>query len=266
MIYLNLFVLVLVGFGPDSLADEATTGRKILAEYQDAIITARIVVRYQMETGGREMVRNENVNEAIATVIDPSGLAILSLSNTDPTSLFPEFGFGGEDIPKHSWESYVSDITMITGDGQEIPARVLLRDKDLDLAFIRPREREERRFVAIDLTQDTRPAIMDKILILTRLGRVGDRAPYISLNRIQARVDKPRTFYVSGLANVDNGLGAPVFSLDGKVVGIILLRILKTKQPMFGGMFGGMSSMGVLPMILPAEEILKVAKQARDIK
>lgn len=244
--------------------DEISAARDIIKNWQDAIVTAKIVVRYQMATGGREMSRNENVTEAIATIIDPSGLAVLSLSNTDPTSLLSGFSYGGVDMEGPSWESFVSDVKMIMADGEEIPSKVLLRDKDLDLVFIRPRDNKNRTFIAVDLSKNSDPEVMDKILVLSRLGRVGDRAPYISLCRIQAIVKKPRTFYFSSLSSVENSLGAPVFSLDGRTIGIVLLRILKSKQPMmFGGMFGGT---GVLPIILPAENILKVAKQAAEVK
>lgn len=236
--------------------------REIL-KYSEAVITVKITSRYQMEAGGREMLKHENVFEATGTVISPDGLSVLSLANTDPTRLFTGFP-PGLDMPRRSWGSSITDIKMVMADGEEIPAEVLLRDKDLDLIFIRPKVK--RKFVSLDLSHEMRPEVMEPIFILSRLGRVADRSPFISLAHIQAIVEKPRLFYVSSLDGAENGIGAPVFTTDGKIIGIVVLRIKLKRGFSYGNPFGGISQMGILPVILPAKLVLEVARQAEEVK
>ncbi len=55
--------------------------------------------------------------------------------------------------------------------------------------------------------------------------------------------------------------GAPAFSLDGNILGIFVTRAISLK----GGSARDMRN-SVTPIILPAEEILKAAKQAPEAK
>ena len=78
------------------------------------------------------------------------------------------------------------------------------------------------------------------------------RAPAVSIGRIEAIVEKPRTFYLLGESMWAYSLGAPVFSLDGKLVGILFLRTAKSQaDPMSGFMFSNLNQMGMMPAILP---------------
>lgn len=235
---------------------EAAAARKIIRKWQDAVITVKMVIKQRMVYGGREMSKGENKTEATATVIDPSGLAVLSLFLTDPTSISNFFNEG---------QSEITDLKMLLSDGKEVPARIVLRDRDLDLAFIRPAEKLSKPIPALDISKDAKPDILDYIVVLTRLGKVASRVPSVCLDRIQAIVKKPRTFYIPGPVAMDAGLGVPVFSLDGKVIGMLMLRILPSKGTGMGNIFGGMSGMGMLPVVLPAEDILEVSKQVPEV-
>ena len=55
--------------------------------------------------------------------------------------------------------------------------------------------------------------------------------------------------------------GAPAFSLDGNILGVFVTRAISLK----GGSARDMRN-SVTPIILPAEEILKAAKQAPEAK
>jgi hypothetical protein len=70
-------------------------------------------------------------------------------------------------------------------------------------------------------------------------------------------------FYVPGMAAMGSELGAPAFAADGNIIGLLLLRTLPGRSAMGGGMMG-MSSMGILPVILPASDVLTAAKQAPE--
>lgn len=230
-------------------ADEpARAAREIINKWQDVVITVKIVI---------EMQEYENKTEAFATIIDSSGLAVLSLSMVDPGSMT------WSDMPDTRIASKIKDIKMIMSDGNEAPAKIVLRDEDLDLVFIQPTEKSIKSLPALDLKNNAKIDIMDQIVILARLGEVTGYVPTASLCRIQAIVKKPRTFYLSDFTEALSGLGAPAFSLDGKVVGILLLRIAKSKT-ISANIFSAMG--GMMPIILPAEEVLDVAEKIPNAK
>jgi hypothetical protein len=92
---------------------------------------------------------------------------------------------------------------------------------------------------------------------------VGNRATVVSLGRIEAVLTKPRTFYVLGQTTWGYSLGAPVFALDGKVAGLVLLRNTKADLDTTRGfLFDNLSKFGMMPVILPAEDVHEAAKSA----
>ena len=253
-----LAALALAG-APAWGADEAAAGRKVARAWQDAVVTVRLVLSTRVVMQGREVSKSESTSVAAATVIDPSGLAVLSFSETDPTEAFRRMELGGEDKFKFSMDSEMTDLKMRLSDGTEVPAEIVLRDKDLDMAFVRPSESLEEPIPAVDLKKSAGLGALDTVVLLGRLGKVASWATSVTLDRVQAVVKKPRTFYIPGAAAWNGQLGTPAFSLDGKIAGVLLLR-----RPPFGG--GGFSAfqgshMSELRVILPSEDIIEAAEQ-----
>jgi hypothetical protein len=60
-------------------------------------------------------------------------------------------------------------------------------------------------------------------------------------------------------------MGCPAFTLDGKILGVFVMRAVRGSSGGGGGMFGGQRS-NLTGIILPAEDILKAAKQAPEVK
>ena len=137
----------------------------------------------------------------------------------------------------------------------------MLRDKDLDLAFIRPKQKPAKPLAAIDFTKAAKPALLDQVIILHRLGTVASRSLAACMDRVQSIVEKPRTFYIPGVASMGASLGAPIFAMDSGPIGLLLLRTLQTKSADMS-LFSGLSGMGLTYMVLPAADILEAAKQA----
>jgi len=225
----------------------------------------RLVVETTTSFGGTEANVDEEKAEATGTMIDPSGLTVVSLSETDPSALMQHFMSAyGSDEMRFKVDSKITDIKLRFADGKEVPAKVVLRDKDLDLAFVRPEEELPEPAPAVDLAQSAVPQLADQLVTLSRLGDVGDWAISVGLDRITAIVEKPRTMYVPSGAGFMGGLGAPAFGLDGKLLGIMVLRSTPSRQGF--GMFSGMDDLGMLPVILPAADVLEVAKQATALE
>ena len=270
LIALAAGLLPLLSTGPASADAAAEAGQKVLKRWQEAVVTVKIVNQLRMVVEGREVNKTENKSEAIATIIDPAGLAVLSLSMTDPTripNLFSEAQGPGEDTPKSKYESSVPDLKIVLPNGKEVAARFVLRDKDLDLAFIRPTLKPAEPLPALDLAENALPGVLEPVFVVTRLGKAAGYAPSISMLRIQSIMKKPRTFFLPDFTADESGLGAPVFTADGKVIGILLLRIFVPPGGGGGNILGGASAMGIIPAILPAADVAEIAKQAtKEVK
>ena len=251
--------------------DAAKSGREILAKCQTAVVTVKLAIKQSMSMGGRDQ-KSESKTETTGTVIDSSGLTVVSLATTDPGSAMKDtyaraMAARGADMSQFKLESELSEVKIVLADGTEIPAEVVLRDKDLDLAYLRPSDKPAKPLAFVDLAQDAKAQILDEVIVVNRLSQVANRVPAISIGRIEAIVDKPRTFYVLGQSMWGYALGSPVFSLNGKLVGILFLRSAKTQADQSSGfMFSNLSVFGMMPIILPASDIVDGAKQALEAK
>jgi len=251
-----------------AVADEdAEKGRDIVERWESSVVTVRLVMEQRVVVGGREMSKSEGKNEVTGTIIDPSGLVVVSFFSTSPNELYQQMAAAmGQDSGDWKMESETTDVKIRLPDGNELPAKIVLRDKDLDLAFIRPVEKPAEPLPAVDLSAKGAPELLDTVVVINRLGRVASWATAVYIDRIHAIAEKPRRFYVpGGMGAMESELGCPAFTLDGKAVGILVLRVLPSGGGGMGSAFGGMSGAGMLPVILPSEDILEVAKQAPEI-
>ena len=156
--------------------DTRGPARDVVRKWQSAIVNVRIVLKMRMSMGGREMQASDDPVDAVGTVIDPSGLTVLSLGALNPGALMSRImgsNSGSSGEPQVEITSEPTDVKIRLSDGTELPARIVLRDEDLDLAFLRPTRKPEKPLVSIDLNQSAKPALLDQVLVLTRLGRVG---------------------------------------------------------------------------------------------
>jgi len=264
------FLLILTCLMTASLSraqDLTAKGREIFKKHQTSVITIELVIKSKFGFGGGGDAR-ESRQEVTGTVIDPSGLTAVSLSSTDPSAMLSSFmgGLGGDDEEslKLKIESEVSDIKLLTHDGSELPAEIVLRDKDLDLAFIRPKTKPSAPLPALDLSNSAKVDVLDQVIAVNRLGKVAGRAYAASIERIHAVVQRPRLFYVPGSDTTATGLGCPAFTADGKLVGLFVMRSLKSG----GGAMGlfNMQSPPIISVLLPAEDVRKVAAQVPAAK
>ena len=250
---LGLAALMLLVGAPLAADDAGASARAIADKHGAAVVPVQVVVKMRVAYEGEEVDEDESSNELTATVIDPSGLALCALSEVDPTHMIELWQ---EEDPNYKIDAQVTDLKFVFPDGKEVPAKIVLRDRDLDLAFIRPTTPPDEPFAAVDLAQAAQPQVMDEIVVLGRLGDVANRETWLALDRITAIITKPRTLYIAGLDVWVAGLGVPAFTLDGKAVGITVMRAISA-----AGSVGGSGNSSV-PVIMPAAGILEVAQQA----
>jgi len=258
-------LLALAAAGAPVLAqDDRIAGREIVKKWQNAIVTVRVVLKMRVSVGGREMQSMDESVETVGTVIDPSGLTVLSLGALNPGAMMNKMmGGGGSGQERMEFGSEPSDVKLRLSDGRELPARIVLRDEDLDLAFLRPTAKPDKPLVAINLADEGKPALLDSVVVLTRLGRVGGWTPAASLQTIGAIIEKPRTFYVVETGSA-GGMGTPAFTPSGKVVGLLTMRSIQTGRTGMFSMMGGSEGLGLLPVILPAADVRDIAQQAPE--
>ncbi|HNY85296.1 MAG TPA: hypothetical protein PKN23_02270 [Candidatus Hydrogenedentes bacterium] len=228
-------------------ADElAEKGRAVFESTKASVVTVKIVS--SISFGGQDREREAEAN---AVVIAGDGLAVLSLSAVDPTAILAMMGEEMEGTT-----SKLVSLKMVYGDSSEHDAELVLRDKDLDLGFIRPLEKPAEALPFVNPETAAVPAVMDPVVVVGQLGPVAQRAHTAFVERIEGMVEKPRSFYFLGTHRSDSVLCSPVFTLDGALVGVGTLRMQK------GGTTGGDSMVVVIPTAQVRELLDQVPPRA----
>jgi S1-C subfamily serine protease len=251
---LNLLAVASTLLAATCHADEsADKGRDIFKKNQHAVVTVQEVLKVTSSGGGRSSNPREIKQDLTGTVIDPSGLTVMALSAVDPAEL------GRRLSDEYKVETQVNDLKILLDDGTEVPSEIVLRDKDLDLAFIRPKSKPSAPMAAVDLSKSSAVEMLEPVIALNRLNRAAGRAYSASVERIDAVIQKPRTFYIPDAGQSTSSLGSPAFTLDGNIVGIFVMRAIS------GGESGSRND-NMTAILIPAEDILKGAKQAPEAK
>jgi hypothetical protein len=233
-------------------AGTRSAGRALLERHGPALATIRLTVKTRMVYEGREQTSSDSTVEVAGTVLTPDGLTALSDFTTHPETLFQR-GAGG---PR--FETETSDVKLVLADGRELPARFVLRDNDLDLAFVAPLE-PVSGLACVRLEKGATPAPLDDLLFLSQLGRSFNRAPAVTVGRVRAVVKRPRTFVVPGVVEGLLALGGPAFDVRGRPVGLVVLR-----RSAEGADLHGLRDLldTMTAVVLSAQDVNEVADQA----
>lgn len=241
--------------------DLKQTAKAVSEKYHKSVVTVRVVIRLKQNYMGQTRDQEQKL-ELNGTVIDPSGLTVTSASALDPAS---SFRMMAQMTNQFKIESEVKETTLLLEDGTEVEADIVLKDTNMDMAFIKPREAGQP-YDAVGLKPFGKPLqLLDELLVVSRLGKVGNRAILISSGRVGAFVKGPRSFYV-GDDNLGSAVGCLAFNEEGVAVGILL-----TKQNQDGGDGGfGMGRRRAgdlsLTVLRPIEDLIEIADQARQVK
>jgi len=231
------------------------TAKQAYGQWKDAVVTVKLVRKMRMVAQGREMDTSEDESEIVGTVIHESGLTAASLFAADPQSAFAErWSRAGVSV-----DTQITQAKIVLADGKEIPGKVVLRDKDLDLIYIRPDDKTLKlKHVPVDRGAEL--SVLSPVILLGRLDRSADRAPTVRVERVSAVVEKPRLMYVLAMG-VDsmNDFGAPVLDEKGDPVGLMLVKVAPA------GAGRAVRSSGLLsPVVMPGEQVAKITKQALE--
>jgi S1-C subfamily serine protease len=222
----------------------AAAGRALVKRYADAIVSVELVVTLKVKMGEKEAPPREQRIEVNGTVISPSGLTVTTLGQVDPQATLEALraGGGGGGRGVEIVGSEFKEVKLRLANGTEVPARFVLKDADLDLAFMAPEatpENAARKFPD--------GALLGDFFYVGRAAKIQQRVPLVRTTEIIGVVEKPRRLYLL-TEQAAQWMGTPVFNAAGRVLGITL-------QHFANGQRSGL-------IVLPAEDISEMAKQA----
>lgn len=229
---------------PAAQADEADYA-KLSAEKSPACVMVKFVLKIKGAAG--EM---DNESETNGVMIEPDGLVLCSNSQ-----------LGGGPLMRPGVQATPTEIKILVGDDtQGLDARLVARDSDLDLTWLRIKQPGERKFAAIDLTRSAAPKLGERLYTLVRLGKYFDRAVVLREIRLGGETKKPRHLYVPS-ASV-GGLGLPIFSAAGEFVALSVVQLPDAEELQNAtSMTAYAGGNGIL---LPAAEVAKATQRAKE--
>lgn len=221
--------------------------RALAAKYQASAVTLSLVVK--IGTGGGE---TQTEMEAGGVLLDSSGLVVTTNTGIDPMAAYAQEAeqYGA------AMTTRVVGVKILLAGGTEIPAAVVLRDKDKNLAFVRPLKKPSVQLTGISFATDAVAELGDPLYLLGRQGKTAGRALAARATRVVSVMDKPRRFYVLDNTH-ESAVGCVAFNEKGQPLGLLTLRFPIGKARY---------SEGNLPVIIPARDVLEVARQAPQAK
>jgi hypothetical protein len=256
----GMLVCLAAHVGAQSI-DERAAAREIVARHGEAIVTVMGTLKAHMSRAGQDRTAPDQAVQASATVLDPSGLVVVSLSALDPGEIAARNP--GLERAKVTMTTELVDLKIRLVDGTELPARMVLRDADLDLLFVRPVTEPPKPMPALS-PSPVRLTPMDAVIIVQRFGESAGWKAGAAVGTVEVVVDKPRTLYVVAVTTAGHGIGASVFDIKGQFAGVLALRpIGDPKTYALTGMQGdALQALGMVRVVVPAADIFEVAKQA----
>lgn len=242
---------------PAALAQDATPSpaaaeaKRFVDEKAPAVVTIKYLLKH--EEGEQEM-------EVPGLVIDPSGLILASNINMGGMTPAMARAVGGSPPTP-------AEIKILIGDDNEgLEAKVIARDSELDLAWLRLKDPPKSPLASVDLAHPAAIGLGDRVIGLERLGKFFDRAPMLREDRIGAVLSKPRTLYLPASLLL-TGFGVPVFDSAGNIAGVsIFLPPDAEDMEGEGGGYGDRRSANFIRrgLILPTAEVASATRRALE--
>ncbi len=265
-------MLPMLAFAGSLAAQPAGPGidlAKVLAERAPAVVTVQVVVQVKMsgKMGSSMGEKQEFQTEASCVVISPAGLVLCSNTLLGGYMSLIQRVMGG----KIEMTATPTQIKILLADEPKpLEAKLLVRDSDLDLAWLQVKAPEGKTFAYVDLSRSATPKVGDPFVAVRRLDKFFDRTPTVYEGKIGGTIRKPRTLFVP-TSTAESALGLPALSASGEVLGILVLQFPDSGSDLSesGGPFGRLETSArvqelVRGFILPAADVLKATKRATE--
>jgi S1-C subfamily serine protease len=243
-------------------ADLAAQAREILGHDQDSIINVSAMCKLDMSGSGLPFAMSgfgdAQETQCTGTVIDAAGLTVVSYTALNPmdkiSGAMKKIKMGDEDNAVKS-KTELNRIQMHLADGTELSARLVFKDKELDLAFLVPDPKEGEKapaFTPVKLGPATAKEL-DDVVVLSRHAKELGYQPIVTVGQVTSVIKKPRAMYD---LSTPGQPGALVFLPDGQLLGLTVSFSGEEESLSF-------SEMQMQVLVLPAPEISKLADQAK---
>jgi len=215
---LLLLLALLASLVPLRAGDAAATAaRRLLAEKADAVVVVRATVSMTVAAGDRPSQSEDRSVETLGTVVSPEGLVLVSAAAIDPGVLADGRTVQTPGGPiRLSVVSDIKEAFLVLGDGTELAARVVIKDKDLNLALLAPVAKPAQPLVALDPAPGAELKVADEVIVLGRMGKGLERAPRVDIDQVCAVIAKPRPLAIIHIPFP----GCPVLDLGGRLAGV----------------------------------------------
>jgi hypothetical protein len=239
---------------PGVAADIRDVARDALANHRAAIVTVKLTLKQRFIADGRERNTSESQLEIAGTLLTPEGLTVVSDVASNPAAMAMAAPGSNTRL-----DTETGAVEIALPDGREVAARFVLRDSDLDLAFLMPREPLEG-LPSIELVDAPAPRPLDDLIFLFPLSKSLNREIAVTIDAVRGVIQKPRTFVVADSFIGLQSLGCPVFDQSGRAVGLVVMR----RSPVRARPSGGFRDMFEFlnPVVLTATDVNGVAEQA----
>lgn len=257
---------------PGLAAGDTSPGETSNGPYQtllakaDALVTVKFVLQVKMNGGDSEVD-----GEITCQLIDPRGLVLCS--NTElggfVTLMSRAMGRGGGNMSAAPTEIEV----VLPGSTAGVKGRLLTRDSDRDLAWIRADEPPgDTPLPYLDFRHSAELGVGETFYNLRRLHKFFGSLPVVSEGTVGAVTRKPRRLLVPARPS-SPGFGVPVFTADGRLVGVTVLQLPGAEDDP-ASLFGNpMSMLGtsvslqdmIGGLVLPASEVVQATELALEV-
>ena len=242
-----LTALVFAGQAVPVFSQEKTVeeqARALVEQYKPAMVVVTVKGKLEATTSGAPLPSRDQQRRTLGVTVADNGLIVVSNAAIDAS-----VGLTGQKarvddkvVQIKTAKTIFSEIEISYGDSTLLHGEVVRQDVDADVAFIRPDIAEAKAlkkavFPKVDLTTfaaTAQPA--DRVVGLSRSSAVYGYMPTLVLGRITGVYKGDRTFFVTSAGTAQ---GIPVFTLEGKPVGITVVRIVDGKP---SGVLGTLSA------------------------
>ncbi len=224
-------------------AEPTTDYKKLIDDKAPAIVSIKFVLK---------MDQGEQEEETTGAVIEPTGLILSS-----------NFSLGGMMARMGRGSATPTDLKVLIGDDtQGLKAKIVARDTELGLAWVQLDDAPAKPLAFIDFSAGTEAKLGDPIYLVSLMGKVFDRAPWVAEGKVGAVVKKPRPLLIPsfGIRGID--LSTPAYDAQGHAVGVttFILPEQEDESQDSSGMRGITSG-----MILPASEVVAATARAKEM-
>jgi trypsin-like peptidase len=189
----------------------ANAYERLLAQQSPALVT----VRYVLKTEDEEGTAYDEDREITGVLIDPAGVVLCS-----------DAQLAGATAPEDfDAKTSATNIKILIGDDPDgLDARILARDRELDLVWLRVKNAAGKILPALNLAASAGVHPGDRLFTIVRLAKFFDHEPIVYEGPVAGLLHKPRDLIAPG-SSLGGEAGLPVFDGEGAFVGIFVAQM-----------------------------------------